>query len=142
VCKNCQIWQKNIEISAKYGNMKESQNMAEMRTFRSSTYKQWYGGLTDKEKRIVDSRVDTARNYGVLNKYKSLDKAYSLYEFKWDSGMRVYFSLLKDKDGNFMLLLTGGNKNSQPQDITDSKNLIGKAVKSIKDKEKKEESDE
>ena len=74
--------------------------MAEMRTFRSGTYKQWYGALTDKDKRVVDARVDTARNFGVLNKY--------------------------------MLLLTGGNKNSQPQDITDSKKLIARAVTSIK----------
>lgn len=116
--------------------------MAEIRTFRSGNYKQWYQGLTDKDKRIVDSRIDTARKYGVLSKYKSLDKACSLYEFKWDSGMRVYFSLLKDRDGNFMLLLTGGNKNSQAQDITDSKNIIVKAVKSIRDKQEKEKNDE
>lgn len=111
--------------------------MARIRTFRSNTYKQWYEGLSGKEKRIVDSRIDTARNYGILNKYKSLDKSYSLYEFKWDSGMRVYFSLLKDEDGNFILLLTGGNKNSQPQDIIESKKLIGKALAGIKRKNRR-----
>lgn len=112
--------------------------MAEIRIFSSSNYKQWYGYLTKNKKRVVDSRLDIARNYGVLKRYKLLDKGHSLYEFKWDSGLRVYFSLLKDKDDNFMLLLTGGNKNSQSKDITDSKNIIGKAVASIKTKEESE----
>lgn len=106
-----------------------------MRTFRSKAYKNWYSSLPEQERRIVDSRVDTARNLGTFNKIKKLDPNFSLYEFKWDSGMRVYFSLLKDSDGNFMLLLTGGNKNSQQSDITDSKRIIQKAVGSIKKKE-------
>lgn len=112
--------------------------MAEIKIFRSGNYKHWYRGLTGKDKKIIDARIDTAKNFGALNKYKLLDKNFSLYEFKWDSGLRVYFSLLKDKDGNFMLLLTGGNKNSQAQDIRDAKNLTGKAVASIKKKAKVE----
>lgn len=105
-----------------------------MRVFRSYLYRRWHEGLTEKEKRIIDTRIDVAREFGVFKKYKLLDKNYSLYEFKWDCGLRAYFSILKDKNGNFILLLTGGNKNSQSRDITDSKNLIGKATKSIRRK--------
>jgi putative component of toxin-antitoxin plasmid stabilization module len=42
--------------------------------------------------------------------------------YRRDSGGRVYFSLLQDSDGNFMILLTGGNKNSQSTDIAEAKN--------------------
>ncbi|MBC8550255.1 MAG: hypothetical protein H8D23_11480 [Candidatus Brocadiales bacterium] len=53
--------------------------------------------------------------------------------------MRVYFSLLKDLDGNFMLLLVGGNKNSQSDNIAESKKIIKKAVGRINYKEKKKQ---
>ena len=106
--------------------------MAGIRVFSSKKFKTWFKTLTEKEKRIVDARVGLAKNIGILNNYKELDKEYFLYEFKWGSGMRVYFSLLKDKEGDFILLLTGGNKNSQNADITVSKNLIRKAVEGLK----------
>lgn len=88
--------------------------MAELRTFRSKAFRAWYWNLKVQERRIVDSRVDNARFRGIF-------KNYSLYEFKWESGRRVYFSLLEDKNGDFMLLLCGGNKNSQTQDLVESK---------------------
>ena len=116
--------------------------MSELRTFRSKEYKAWYNGLSSKDRRIVDSRVDVARKQGILIKYKLLDANYSLYEFKWDNGLRVYFSLLRDSGGNFMLVLTAGNKNSQSKDIRESKNIITKAVKSIKEKLSKDEDKE
>lgn len=106
-----------------------------LRTFRSKSYKAWYLNLSPKEKRVIDARVDIFRIDGRLLKSKQLDSKYSLYEFKWDNGLRVYFSLLKDSEGNFMLLLIGGNKNSQSKDITEAKNLILKAFESIKYKE-------
>jgi hypothetical protein len=80
----------------------------------------------------VDARIDLAREQGTFVRNKLLDSNFSLYEFKWDSGLRVYFSLLKDRDGNFLLLLTCGNKNSQSRDITDAKKIILKAVQSIR----------
>jgi putative addiction module killer protein len=118
---------------------RESGNMAIMKAFRSHSYKQWYKGLGDKDKRIVDSRIDSARNFGVLTNYKSLDRNLSLYEFKWRSGMRVYFSLLKDNEGEFMLLLLGGNKNSQSQDIRASKRIVLNVLASMKSRGKNEE---
>ena len=108
-----------------------------MRAFRSKEFKNWYLSLTAKDKRIVDSRVDVLRTKGILVKSKLLDSKSSLYEFKWNSGMRVYYSLLKDSDGNFILLLIGGNKNSQSKDITNAKKIIEKAIGSIKCKQKK-----
>lgn len=98
--------------------------MEGFKLLRSKAFKSWFSNLSKKEMRIVVGRVNLARIKGVLNNYKLLDKKYTLYEFKWASGMRVYFSLMEDKEGNFMLLLLGGNKNSQPQDILESKKKL------------------
>lgn len=83
------------------------------RVYRSKAFKNWFKFLTPSEKRIVDSRIDIFKKENILIKVKCLSKEFSLYEFKWDSGTRVYFSLMKDEEGNFMLLLIGGNKNTQ-----------------------------
>lgn len=116
--------------------MRSEVNNLKVRVYKSKTFKNWYGSKSVSEKRIVDSRIDTFKKEGVLIKVKSLSIELSLYEFKWDSGMRIYFSLLRDGVGNFMLLLVGGNKNTQNADINRSKTLIVQAVKGIKKKEK------
>ncbi|MGE3609608.1 MAG: hypothetical protein AB7I27_08480 [Bacteriovoracaceae bacterium] len=110
--------------------------MAKPRVQRSKKYKAWYKSLTDKEKGIVDTRVDAYIEHGNLIKSKSLDPSYGLYEFKWDSGLRVYYSFIEDSNGQLMLLLLGGNKNSQQGDITEAKNIVLKAVTKIASKKK------
>jgi putative addiction module killer protein len=102
--------------------------MAGPRVHRSKKYKIWYRALSAKDQGIVDTRVDTYIEKGLLLKSKSLDPQYGLYEFKWDSGLRVYYAFIEDSDGRLMLLLIGGNKNSQQRDITEAKNNIAKAI--------------
>lgn len=99
-------------------------------------YKDWYKTLNSKDQGIVDTRVDTYCEKGLLLKSKLLDSDYGLYEFKWDSGLRVYFSFIEDSEGRLMLLLLGGNKNSQQRDITEAKNIVTKAVIKISAKKK------
>lgn len=111
-----------------------------IRIYRSKAYKEWHKGLIEKDQRIVDARIDTFKKDGTLVSHKMLDKKLSLFEFKWTNGIRVYFSLLQDKDGNFMLLLEGGNKNSQPQDISSAKNIIFKAIVGMRMKAQKKAS--
>ena len=106
--------------------------MAESRVYRSKKYK----SLSEKDQGIVDSRVDTYIENGLLLKSKSLDSNYGLYEFKWNSGLRVYYAFIEDSEGRLMLLLLGGNKNSQQSDITEAKNIITKAVTKIAAKKK------
>lgn len=110
-----------------------------VRVFRSLQFKLWYSDLSIKDKRIVDTRIDIARSYGVLSNYKQLDKKHSLYEFKWNGGLRVYFALLSDLEGRFILLLAGGNKNTQESDIANSKNIAQRAINSVKRKGGKDE---
>ncbi len=107
------------------------------RVNRSKSFKDWYQDLSSKDQGIVDTRIDTYRDTGNLVRSKLLNKDFALYEFKWDSGLRVYFSMIEDNDGNLMLLLVGGNKNTQSKDIAQAKKIVLEAVTSIKSKGKK-----
>lgn len=51
------------------------------RVHRSKRYKTWFKSLDSKEQGIVDTRVDTYIEKGLLLKSKSLDSDYGLYEF-------------------------------------------------------------
>jgi putative component of toxin-antitoxin plasmid stabilization module len=84
--------------------------MAGIRVLRSKTYKKWFSGLKEKEKRIIDTRIGIFRTFGLLVNCKTVGFDWSLYEFKWQNGFRVYFSFLKDTEGRFMLLLIGGKR--------------------------------
>jgi putative addiction module killer protein len=122
----CQIWHTFQEVS-----------LTKPRVYRSKIYKNWYKSLNEKDQGIVDSRVDTYVEYGDLLKSKLLDPKFGLYEFKWDSGLRVYYSFIEDSEGRLMLLLLGGNKNSQASDISVAKNIVLKAVNKIVEKKKR-----
>jgi putative addiction module killer protein len=122
----CQIWHTKGEVS-----------LSKPRVHRSKKYKDWYRSLSEKDQGIVDTRVDTYVEHGELLKSKSLDPKFGLYEFKWDSGLRVYYAFFEDNEGRLMLLLLGGNKNSQASDITEAKNIVLKAVTKIVEKKKK-----
>lgn len=113
--------------------------MVKTRVYRSKNFKSWHRHLNLKDQGIVDTRIDAYIKHGYLNKAKSLDPDFGLFEFKWDSGLRVYFSLIEDKDGRLILLLIGGNKNSQTKDIADARNVVLKAVTKITEKEGKNE---
>jgi len=108
--------------------------LLKLRVHRSKKYKHWYQSLNKKDQGIVDTRIDTYIEHGKLVKSKPLDPKFGLYEFKWDSGLRVYFSVLEDKEGRLMLLLLGGNKNTQARDINEAKKIVFKAVTRIKEK--------
>ena len=102
-----------------------------IRVYRSKEFKEWFDSLCDREQRNVLSRIDRYEENGVLIQFKPLDNRHHLFEFKWKSGLRVYFTLQVDLDGNFTLLLKGGNKNSQEHDISESKRIILAAMISI-----------
>ncbi len=94
--------------------------MKKQRVYRSKEFKIWFNSLSEKDQRILEIRIMTYLWRGILVKFKSLDGKYGLYEFKWDSGL--------------MLLLLGGNKNSQSSDIAEAKKIVIKAVSSISKK--------
>lgn len=97
------------------------------RVQRTRQFSDWYEALHPKQKRIVDSRIGRFEEQGLLVGCKPLVKEIGLFEFKWRSGMRVYFSLTLTVDGRLMILLIGGNKNSQAKDINSAKKLLLRA---------------
>ena len=109
------------------------------RVYRSRTYKAWFAGLNKNEQRIVDTRIDKYRLQDQLLNTKSLDRSLGLWEFKWKSGLRVYFSLIEDSQGRLMLLLLGGNKNTQAIDIKEARKIVRDALKGIEKKGKTHE---
>lgn len=110
--------------------------MSRSRVYRSKLYKEWFKTLGLKDQGVVDTRIDSYIENGFLINSKLLDSEFCLYEFKWKNGIRVYYSFIEDQDGKLMLLLLGGNKNSQSRDIVRAKNIILKAIDSIKKKNK------
>jgi len=105
------------------------------RVQRTKQFYDWYDSLSEKQQGIVDGRVGRFEEQGLLIGIKPLSKELGLFEFKWRSGMRVYFSLGVDDDGRVMVLLLGGNKNSQAKDINLAKKLLLRAWSKLNEKE-------
>ncbi len=85
-------------------------------------YIKWKEGLNIKEQAQVDARISKIKLNGHFGNAKKLDA--SLAELKWKNGRRVYFATTVDENGNVIILLLGGNKNSQSKDITQARKII------------------
>jgi putative addiction module killer protein len=82
-----------------------------------SPYQEWEESLPLSQQAMMWSRLERIRlgNFGDVKKLQGVGK--SLYELRIHSspGWRIYFG----KEGNsIIILLCGGNKNSQKRDIT------------------------
>lgn len=92
------------------------------RVKETQEYINWLEGQNLKEQAQIQSRIARIRIDGHFGTARKLDQ--SLAELKWKSGRRVYFSITLDKDGSIIILLLGGNKNTQSKDIRKAKALI------------------
>jgi putative addiction module killer protein len=85
-------------------------------------YNDWLQTLTLKEQAQVNARISRIRineHFGVA---KKLDQ--NLAELKWSNGKRIYFAITSNEFEKIIILLLGGNKNSQTSDIKRAKKLI------------------
>lgn len=82
----------------------------------------WFNSLTAKTQAQIQARFFRITEYGHFGDAKKI--GVSLAELRWKSGIRVYFSILKNEEGNLIVLLIGGNKNSQGMDILKAKKLL------------------
>jgi putative addiction module killer protein len=87
-------------------------------------YIKWFERLNTKEQAQIHARIAKIRVHGHFGIAKRLDQ--SLAELKWKNGRRVYFTLAQDDDGNIIVLLLGGNKNTQSKDIAKAQKLLKK----------------
>ena len=73
---------------------------------RLSKYLKWRSKLSDNHKGKVDSRILQAE-HGYICNFKNLKK--SLFEFRWDCTLRVYFSRIEFQ----IIVLFGSTKKSK-----------------------------
>jgi putative addiction module killer protein len=77
----------------------------------------WFGWLDRKTQAIVDARFDRIccdKHFGFVRHFDGL------VELKWASGLRVYAFV---PDPRTIVILNGGNKNGQDQDIKKAKSV-------------------
>jgi putative addiction module killer protein len=86
----------------------------------STEFNLWLEGLDGKGRVIVEERLSRIRLHDHYGDVKIL--SLPLAELRWKNGLRVYFIFLESHRA--ILLLLGGNKNSQRKDIVRSKRIL------------------
>ncbi len=94
-----------------------------LRTYESADgrvpFNEWLAGLRDRKARaIIRTRLDRV-SLGLLGDYKSVGGGVQELRISYGSGYRVYFAQVGDI---IIILLCGGDKSSQQQDIERAKN--------------------
>jgi putative addiction module killer protein len=91
------------------------------RILRSDQFRHWYQKLPSREQLQVAKRFSQIENEAYFGDHKSLEG--DLWELKWANGRRIYYSL---QGKCVVILLYGGNKNGQTQDINQARNILKK----------------
>ncbi len=86
---------------------------------RTAEFIEWFEEQSDKTQALVTARFSKIEAFGHFGVVKPVGDG--VYELKWKSGLRVYFGYLAKTN---ILVLLGGNKNGQNQDIKKAKKLI------------------
>ncbi|OGN64600.1 MAG: hypothetical protein A3E80_04760 [Chlamydiae bacterium RIFCSPHIGHO2_12_FULL_49_9] len=84
----------------------------------------WYERQTEKAKVQIDGRLSKIQDEGYFGDQKCVsENPDGVWELRWKSGRRLYFAYIPESK---ILLLLGGNKNAQDQDIRKAKRLFKK----------------
>jgi putative addiction module killer protein len=95
--------------------------MSHYKILTTKEYDKWYYEQTKKDRVQIDSRLIKIKNERYFGLVKDLENY--LYELKWTGGRRIYFAYLEEYN---ILLLLGGNKNGQTQDINKARKILAK----------------
>ena len=82
-----------------------------------SPFIDWLESVDVKTEARIRGRLNRVEQ-GNLGEYKLLSKDIGEFKFKYGSGYRIYYGVDK---GKIILLLSGGDKGSQKQDIKKAK---------------------
>ena len=85
-----------------------------MRAQQTEVYRDWINGLRDRVTRArIQVRVDRLV-HGNPGQHRNLNDGVSELKIDMGPGYRVYYT---ERDGEIIILLAGGDKSSQAQDI-------------------------
>lgn len=90
-----------------------------MQVIRSTEFERWLAIESAKIQALVESRVFRIEHYDHFGDAKHLGEGLS--ELRWKNGLRVYFARVANR---VVLLLHGGGKNDQKNDIKKARVLI------------------
>ena len=91
-----------------------------MQIAKTDVFEKWFQSLKDRQaKRIIIARLDRVA-YGLLGDVKSLGDGVSELRINYGPGYRLY---CKQQGNVLIILLCGGNKSSQQEDIKKAKEL-------------------
>lgn len=88
----------------------------------TENYRDWLQTLTLKEQAQINARISRIELNGHFGIAKRLNE--NLAELKWRNGRRIYFAVINSELKEIIILLLGGNKNSQGSDIKRANKLI------------------
>jgi putative addiction module killer protein len=101
------------------------------RILKHPEYDEWFKKEPIKSKVQIEKRLNKIENEGYFGHIKDLDE--DLFEIKFSDGRRIYYIYIQDKN---ILLLIGGNKNGQSQDINKARNIYTKIITNAKNRKK------
>ena len=96
-------------------------NVARWKTVAHRKFSKWLNGLDEPQRDIIEARLKRIREEGEFGSKGHLGGG--LYELRWTSGWRVYYSYCIDDDGRLIVLYWGGMKNGQKRDIEKARKL-------------------
>ncbi len=89
---------------------------------RSEVFALWFDKLKDTsaKKRIL-ARLDAIETEGYFGEHRGVGDKVSELKFQFGAGYRIYYTI---KDNVVVLLLCGGDKDSQQKDIERAKQIL------------------
>ena len=90
-----------------------------MKVLRTNEFETWLSDEPAKTQALVESRIVRLEHYDHFGDAKYLNEGLS--ELRWKNGLRVYFARVHTRT---VLLLHGGGKNDQKNDIKKAKLLL------------------
>lgn len=93
-----------------------------MRVERTAEFNKWFESADNTTRIRVAARLQKVEAHGHLGEFKNLGQ--SLCELKWKIGLRVYFVIAHDAEGNLFVALLGGGKDGQSRDISKARTIL------------------
>ena len=94
--------------------------VAEYQIFETEVYTKWFASLKDeKVKARIDKRIERIKN-GNFGDAKTVDNGISELRLQFGSGYRIYYM---QHVQTIVILLCGGDKSTQENDIKKAKQL-------------------